>query len=438
MRETREVSKLLEGDDSQHYIGFARTVLGQLKNQLALGGLAQGTSTRRLPDGTVVRAQSIFGQDKIFIIRAGAAPSREEIVMSEPSFEEFEIPTSVPETANYEDEIIPGYGLVACGDYRVPVGAHLELKPFQWRESTGPVPLPFLPGGTLGQAYAISRDGSTIVGFNGVGADSIGCIWRGGDSVETLAGLPVGFIPNDVSADGTIVVGQATPLIAGVSNRVFKWTAARGMEVVATGVYLGFAPAISPDGRYIAGAIGSSSSNAVATVWERDGQVHSLGEAGTRAVDVTDGGIVLINKFGSHRLWQISGDTAGATVAVSGMNTVFAVSDRGRSVGRGEETSTAAFWSEDDGATVLDPGVQTFTSSLAFCISGDGRNIGGSAAIPGLPSNDPPNSDIALWRRIDGVFQLTRIPNPEGTIYSGYISGLSTEKPTLPSLSSAI
>lgn len=74
MRETGPVRKELIGDDAAPYMGAARTVLGQLKNDMAFNELAQGQRTRRLPDGTVIEVSSRFGQDEVHIFTPTPVP----------------------------------------------------------------------------------------------------------------------------------------------------------------------------------------------------------------------------------------------------------------------------------------------------------------------------------------------------------------------------
>lgn len=70
-KEFREVRKRLgnEPADSSPYIGYARALLGELKEDMARGGLQQGVRRRSLNGGTVqVEVSSVFGQDEIKII----------------------------------------------------------------------------------------------------------------------------------------------------------------------------------------------------------------------------------------------------------------------------------------------------------------------------------------------------------------------------------
>lgn len=82
MREYRE-ARLRHGDDpdaAAPYIGFARTLLGQLKNEMGFSGLKQGVRRKffQHPCGLVeIIVQSIFGMDQVSI-RVPKCPQPEE------------------------------------------------------------------------------------------------------------------------------------------------------------------------------------------------------------------------------------------------------------------------------------------------------------------------------------------------------------------------
>jgi probable HAF family extracellular repeat protein len=113
-------------------------------------------------------------------------------------------------------------------------------------------------GGRFSWAYAVSADGSVVVGWVRNAADNTRAFrwWRAAGGMVNLGTLPGGYDSwaYGVSADGSVVVGMA-------SGRAFRWTAAGGMEdlnttyasLLTNGSRLNVASAISPDGRYIVG-----------------------------------------------------------------------------------------------------------------------------------------------------------------------------------------
>jgi hypothetical protein len=97
MREFREVRKDLSGDEAAPYIGLARTLLGQLKNRMAQGGLAQLARTVTLPDGTTISVASRLGQDTVRIIAAAPVlPVEQRPVEGLPEVPELEPVEVVP------------------------------------------------------------------------------------------------------------------------------------------------------------------------------------------------------------------------------------------------------------------------------------------------------------------------------------------------------
>ena len=65
-----------EVEASKPYLGQARVQLGIMKNLMALGNQQQGTRAVTLPDGTVIRSQSVMGQDTVQITPTVAVVAR--------------------------------------------------------------------------------------------------------------------------------------------------------------------------------------------------------------------------------------------------------------------------------------------------------------------------------------------------------------------------
>lgn len=109
-------------------------------------------------------------------------------------------------------------------------------RAFRWTSADGLVWL------DMGEAFAISGDGSTIVG---VDLDGEGARWTSGGGTEGL-GEPPSAIPLDVSFDGSVAVG----LIDGLPEEVFRWTSEAGVVGLD---FAGSARSISADGSTIVG-----------------------------------------------------------------------------------------------------------------------------------------------------------------------------------------
>src|SRR5262245_25392665 len=90
-----------------------------------------------------------------------------------------------------------------------------------------------LPSAMHSEAFAVSADGTTVVGACFGGADRA-FRWRAGAGMEDLGLSPgsTGAAAFGVSADGSVVVGD----LWGAGQRAFRWTGAGGM------VELGFMP----------------------------------------------------------------------------------------------------------------------------------------------------------------------------------------------------
>ncbi len=99
MRETREVRVRFSGDIdvAKSHLGYARVLLGKLKEAMKPGGVHHLTRTYDTPDGVRVSVDSKFGQDTVSI----HAPT-EGISQSEVSYEKFESPPP-----KFEDPIPP-------------------------------------------------------------------------------------------------------------------------------------------------------------------------------------------------------------------------------------------------------------------------------------------------------------------------------------------
>lgn len=134
-----------------------------------------------------------------------------------------------------------GLGISAAGTTIVGSGnnADTTFQGFWWTASGGTQPLPFLPGQVgvqaMGQASAISADGSTIAGFStdNTNGNIQATRWTGA-GYATVTGL--GFLPGGVGpgfSAATAVSGNGGLILGGsqVAGTIqgFAWTQAGGM-----------------------------------------------------------------------------------------------------------------------------------------------------------------------------------------------------------------
>lgn len=142
--------------------------------------------------------------------------------------------------------------------------------------------IPRLQGG-LAIPYRISADGTTAVGFAQVpwigtdgGYQYQPFRYRDGRTIH-LGSLGFGGVAEDVSADGSVVVGTSRSRRDGESH-AFIWSEQTGMldmndvfkRILEPGVTLRNAPAISPNGRYVVGWVGGVPGHVVFLLDTRD------------------------------------------------------------------------------------------------------------------------------------------------------------------------
>lgn len=135
---------------------------------------------------------------------------------------------------------------------------HVETATI-WRLPEGPELLPLPAGITSGQARAISADGSTLVGS--VAGPAV--VWdRASRWVGDADPSDLGLLPDfrqswafAVSGDGSIVVGECLREGPGLVSRAFRWTSSTGMQDLGSlpGSLNSSAWCISADGRIISG-----------------------------------------------------------------------------------------------------------------------------------------------------------------------------------------
>jgi probable HAF family extracellular repeat protein len=266
-----------------------------------------------------------------------------------------------------------GYAFAVSSDGSTAAGVQ-GVSPdeaVRWTQSTGPQGLGYLNAAhTSGMASAVSADGSVIVGRSGQPSISRFEAFR-----WTAAGMQgLGTLPahnsswaRGVSGDGAVIVGSSLNWPGGsLPSEAFRWSQATGM------VGLGFLPghtgsgaiAISADGSTIIGGsfiVGGVGSQAVR--WAQGGPPAALGvlpgtSSGCDALAVSGDGALIVG-----HCYQ----TGGATVAFlwtpgAGMR------------------SLAEVLTDDHGLNLAG-----WTLLSAQAVSADGRAIAGYATFQGGP-----------------------------------------------------
>jgi probable HAF family extracellular repeat protein len=167
-------------------------------------------------------------------------------------------------------------GSVVVGQTDMPSNMGITVPPhaFRWTQTGGMQDLGSLGAGFGSTAYAVSGDGSVVVGSAAVSGGNHVFRWTQATGMQDLGTLP-GLnqaTATSISADGSIVVGYADPTTAlngalgwavSANSRPFRWTQATGLQnlttlltnggVNMTGIALTAAGGISRDGAYILG-----------------------------------------------------------------------------------------------------------------------------------------------------------------------------------------
>ena len=203
-----------------------------------------------------------------------------------------------------DDEWPAGHAADVSGDGRIVAGSIGSFGAFLWSAEAG---LQFLsdpgdPTMRMGNARAISRDGSVVVGdgvFEGISQPVLWSQSTGLAGLGPTHAITLGWAsPRAVSADGKLVVGGAGSFLSDVEiedtwDRAFLWTADSGIQSLRrrleeVGVltsawrFLDSAWAVSGDGSVVAGGGRRIGSDVYETF------LADLREATSRGVDLCD------------------------------------------------------------------------------------------------------------------------------------------------------
>lgn len=172
---------------------------------------------------------------------------------------------------------LSGDGSVACGSAESQFAA---IRAFRWTESDGIRALDRLAGESSSGARAISRDGSTIVGWSSDVRLEHAVIWNG-TGVHELPLAPglVSGQANGVNADGRVVVGEGRGTGGFELPVVWRDGECVAMSRLANAGHA-WALATSDDGAVMVGdsAMNLPGGGNLATVWMADGSARSLSD----------------------------------------------------------------------------------------------------------------------------------------------------------------
>ncbi len=214
--------------------------------------------------------------------------------------------------------LVGGAARGVSGDGSVVVGIN-SSQAFRWDAAGGAVLLGDLPGGaTFSTAYAISADGTTIVGRGRSATGEEAFRWTTAEGMIGMGDLPGGFTSStayDVSADGQSIVGAS---YSGAGLEAFIWTPSTGMQSLGDlpgGRTIGTARGISSDGSIIVGQGSDSTSNNVAWIWDGASGFAALPLIPGAGPDhlasaVSDDGLIVVgSNYGRAFIWDATNGT---------------------------------------------------------------------------------------------------------------------------------
>jgi len=255
-----------------------------------------------------------------------------------------------------------------------------------WTSSMGLVPLGFLPdeqpdgvNDSQSFSYAISADGSTVVGsssFSDAGQGISGSQafrWTQGEGMQ-----PLGFVAGEidsiataVSADGSVVVGTS-------GLHAFRWTA-DGIQSIGE-----FLPkAVSADGKVV---VGTSHFIDLAMIWTEETSAQPLQTYLQEKFNIT--------LPGWQALYEVVGISAdGSAITATGLNAA---------------GLTEAFLATIDAPSVQSTGEISFSGPVSlFLVDPDGKRYGTNpengefvSEIPGLTLTEEALAKTAAWTDI--------------------------------------
>jgi probable HAF family extracellular repeat protein len=218
------------------------------------------------------------------------------------------------ETPPFDQAFSRGYALSSDGSVIVGQGG---VHPFRWSAATGMTLLGQIPSKESGYALDVSDNGQVIVGhmYHGGTANDEAFRWTSATGMVRL-----GYLPNRmtqsygsaVSQDGTVIVGSSSD---GGGREAFRWTAGGGMVSLGDlpgGGVDSIASDVSGDGSITVGAGTSAEDLGIAVFWNKQGQIANLRNY------LVNRGVPGLDGWRLRLPWAISRD--GRTIVGEGFN----------------------------------------------------------------------------------------------------------------------
>ena len=252
------------------------------------------------------------------------------------------------------------------------VGEYPNLQAARWTGERGTFVLGLLPGATGCSANGVSADGSVVVGSCQGPFGYQAFRWTAPDGIADLGPMPAGTTDSfgsAVSADGSVIVGTSRGIYG---EEAFRWTSATGVVGLGDlpgGDFDSSADAVSADGSVVAGFDGSE-----AMRWTSVDGMVGLGDL--------PGGDLFSALWGNESISADGSTVVGSSASASGHE--------------------AFRWTSAQGmvALGLPQGAQ---DSFAIAVSGDGSIIVGRVDYSVFSGN------AFIWDAIHGVRGLDRV-----------------------------
>jgi probable HAF family extracellular repeat protein len=312
-------------------------------------------------------------------------------------------------------------------------------------------------GGFLSECYAATADGRLVVGGSIVGGSGFNQIYDA-FALDSETGMRQAFLAPAgsakayaVSADGSVIVGASDHgSFSELGVQAFVWTPSGAVEIGdlpggASGVPRGYARGVSADGRWVVG-IGESPSGTEA--WRYDthtGQFQGLGDlpGGTfasYAYAVSGDGSTIVGQSyaadGNQQAFRWSQGTgmvamgylpysAGTTPASSAEAASFdgsVIVGWSRSSAAGNNGQEAYRWTAQTGMQPLGDLPGGAFQSWAYGVSADGRVVVGRASIAGTcgPFGCGSEGRAFVWTAADGMQNLQDLLASRGANVAGW------------------
>lgn len=309
-----------------------------------------------LPDAFLRRAFAISG-DGSTVVGAGITNLNPDSCMRWVASEGIEelvsttFPCDVVSDVSWDGTVVAGTLLGRTGE------GFAAWEAARWTNEEGMVGIGFLEGEERSAANGMSADGSVIVGYSGEAFEEEAFLWTAEGGMQGLgktSDIDRFSKARDVSADGTVVVGE----IGRVGVGAFRWTHEDGMVLINPASGVSGAEGISGDGNVIAGWYRLYAGEQEASLWMADefirigdlpgGDIYSGAQAAS-----ADGSVVV--GYGNMGGGGVP-DTAFVWDYINGMRPLKHVLEAA-GLDLGEWRLTHAHDISDDGNTIAGTGI---------------------------------------------------------------------------------